>query len=107
MGGHVVTAEKARVSLAEMRDSPDMHFVKTHRRRDYDVCDVDAALYMVRDGRDALVSFARQRSEESPERYHDELRALIDRHTGGTASWGHNVLGWLRLRNRLARRRSS
>jgi hypothetical protein len=95
LGGHVVTAGKARVSLAEMRDSSDVHFVKTHRRRDYDVCDVDAALYLVRDGRDALVSFARQRSEDAPERYHDALRALIDRHTGGTASWGQNVLSWL------------
>lgn len=95
LGGHIVTAERTCVSLAEMRASPDVHFVKTHRRRDHDVCDVDAALYLVRDGRDALVSFAPQRSEEAPERYRDELRALIDRHTGGTASWGQNVLSWL------------
>ncbi len=95
LGGHVVTAERTRVSLEEMRSSPDVHFVKTHRRHDYDVCDIDAALYVVRDGRDALVSFAHQRSEEAPERYRHELRALIDRHTGGTASWGQNVLSWL------------
>lgn len=95
LGGHVVTAEEAGLSLAEMRASSDVHFVKTHRRRDYDVCDADAALYVVRDGRDALVSFAHQRSEEAPERYPDELRTLIDRHSGGTGIWGQNVLSWL------------
>ena len=95
LGGDVVPAADAGLSLGEMRDSPNVHFVKTHRRRDQDVRDVDAALALVRDGRDALVSFARQRSEEAPERYGHELRALIERHHGGTASWGQNVLSWL------------
>jgi hypothetical protein len=95
LGGQLVATERGDVSLAEARDSSDVHFVKTHRRRDYDVCDVDHAIYLARDGRDALVSFARQRAEQDPGRYRDELAGLIDRHRGGTASWGLNVLSWL------------
>lgn len=95
LGGELVATERGDVSLEEARDSSDVHFVKTHRRRDYDVCDVDHAIYLARDGRDAVVSFARQRAEEDPGRYRDELGALIDRHRGGTASWGQNVLSWL------------
>ena len=93
--GDVVVIENVDVSLTELRDSPEVHFVKTHRRRSYDVSTVDSALYIARDGRDALVSFARQRTEEASERYGKELKELIQRHTGGTASWGQNVLSWL------------
>lgn len=93
--GDLVVTENAGISLAELRNSPEVHFVKTHRRRSYDASAVDGALYVARDGRDALVSFARQRTEEAPERYGDELRELIQRHSGGTASWGQNVLSWL------------
>ncbi|MFT4166952.1 MAG: sulfotransferase domain-containing protein [Microlunatus sp.] len=93
--GDVVAIENAGVSLADLRNSADVHFVKTHRRRSYDVSAVDRALYIARDGRDALVSFARQCTEEGPERYSEELKELIQRHTGGTASWGQNVLSWL------------
>lgn len=95
LGGELVVTERGDVSLDEARDSSDVHFVKTHRRRDPDVCDVDRAIYLVRHGGDALVSFARQRAEQDPRRYRDELGALIDRHHGGTASWGQNVLSWL------------
>lgn len=95
--GDLVVTENAGISLAELRNSPEVHFVKTHRRRSYDVCAADSALYVARDGRDALVSFARQRTEEVPERYGDELEELIRRRTGGTASWGQNVLSWLPL----------
>lgn len=93
--GDVVVTENTSISLAQMRNSRDVHFVKTHRRRSYDASTADGALYIARDGRDALVSFARQRTEETPERYGEELQELIQRHTGGTASWGQNVLSWL------------
>lgn len=81
-------------SLDAAREAAEVVFVKTHRRRHYDVDEGDRALYVVRDGRDALVSFARQRAEGDPGRYRDELRALIDRRHGGTAGWGQNVLSW-------------
>jgi hypothetical protein len=84
-------------SLSEMRAAGEPHFVKTHRRRDTDVEEDDRAICLVRDGRDALVSWARQASEEDPNTYEDELRSKILRvSTAGTGSWGTNVLSWLR-----------
>lgn len=82
-------------SLVAARDAAEVVFVKTHRRRGYDGAEADRALYLVRDGRDALVSFARQRAEGSPGSYREELRSLIERRHGGTAGWGQNVLSWL------------
>jgi hypothetical protein len=43
-------------SLAEMRAADQPHFIKTHRRRDADVENDDLAIWLLRDGRDALVS---------------------------------------------------
>ena len=95
LGGNLVVSGRDDLRLDDARASSDVHFVKTHRRRDDEVSDADRALYLVRDGRDAVVSFARQRSEEDPGRYRAELEALLARHRGGTASWGQNVLSWL------------
>jgi hypothetical protein len=84
-------------SLSEMRAADEPHFVKTHRQRDADVDEDDRAICLVRDGRDALVSWARQTSEEDPSTYEDELRSMILRvSTVGTGSWGTNVLSWVR-----------
>jgi hypothetical protein len=84
-------------SLADMRASDEPHFIKTHRQRDADVDENDPAICLVRDGRDALVSWARQSSEKDPNSYEAELQAKILRvGTTGTGSWGNNVLSWLR-----------
>src|SRR3954452_20188736 len=83
-------------SLSEMRADGRPHFVKTHRQRDADVAEDDRAICLVRDGRDALVSWARQASEDDPDTYEDELRSKILRvSAAGTGSWGSNVLSWL------------
>jgi hypothetical protein len=80
-----------------MRASDATHFIKTHRQRDADIDEHDPAICLVRDGRDALVSWARQASEEDPSTYEAELRAKILRvSTVGTGSWGNNILSWLR-----------
>jgi hypothetical protein len=84
-------------SLSEMRAVDEPHFIKTHRQRDGDVDEDDRAICLVRDGRDALVSWARQASEEDPNTYENELRSRILRVSAvGTGSWGANVLSWLR-----------
>jgi hypothetical protein len=84
-------------SLSEMRAVDEPHFVKTHRQRDADVDEDDRAICLVRDGRDALVSWARQASEEDASTYEDQLRSKILRVSAvGTGSWGTNVLSWLR-----------
>jgi hypothetical protein len=82
--------------LADMRASSEPHFIKTHRQRDADVDENDPAICLVRDGRDALVSWARQASEEDPDSYEAALLTKISNDaTAGTGSWGNNVLSWL------------
>ncbi|MBM2618840.1 sulfotransferase domain-containing protein [Actinoplanes sp. LDG1-06] len=82
-------------SLDDLRASDELHLVKTHRPRDADVHEEDRAICLVRDGRDALVSWARQESE-SPDRVsRTALRSLINGERG-SRSWGVNVLSWLR-----------
>jgi hypothetical protein len=83
-------------SLADMRASDETHFIKTHRQRDADVAENDPAICLVRDGRDALVSWARQASEEDPHGYEAALLSKISNDAvAGTGSWGNNVLSWL------------
>jgi hypothetical protein len=97
LGRDLVGFTDRPASLAELRASDDPHFIKTHRQRDADIDENDRAICLVRDGRDALVSWARQASEEDPSSYEAELRARILRvSTVGTGSWGTNVLSWLR-----------
>ncbi|GLY96154.1 hypothetical protein Acsp02_34090 [Actinoplanes sp. NBRC 103695] len=76
-------------SLSEMRATDELHFVKTHRQHDADVDEDDRAICLVRDGRDALVSWARQASEEDPNTYRAELRSKILRvSASGTGKLG-------------------
>jgi hypothetical protein len=84
-------------TLDAMRSSQEVYFVKTHRQRDDDVDEADRAICLVRDGRDAVVSWARLLGERDPSRFEAEMRNLINRKdTVGTGSWGRNVLSWLR-----------
>jgi hypothetical protein len=79
-----------------MRAAPEPHFVKTHRPRDERVDQADHAICLVRDGRDALVSWARMLSEKDPAGFSTALRQLIeDTSARGSGSWGANVLSWL------------
>lgn len=79
----------------ELRASPEVHLVKTHNQRRPPVLPGDPAIYLVRDGRDATVSFARMQAEKSGQ-FEDEVRALVLRSAEtGVGGWGHNVLSWL------------
>jgi Sulfotransferase domain len=96
IGRELVGYTDRAATIQGMRASDEVHFVKTHRQRDGDVDEADRAICLVRDGRDAAVSWARLLSEADPSRFEPELRALIDRcDTVGTGSWGGNVLSWL------------
>jgi len=96
VGADLVGYTDRPAPLAVMRASADVHFIKTHRQRDTDVEEQDAAICLVRDGRDALVSWARQASEADSSRYEAELRARITQQAPtGTGGWGRNVLSWL------------
>ncbi|BEL13021.1 hypothetical protein Q0Z83_112120 [Actinoplanes sichuanensis] len=96
LGSDLIGFTERPGELTDLRASDEPHFIKTHRQRDADVSEGDYAICLVRDGRDALVSWARQDSEDDPARYEAELRAKILRDTAvGTGSWGNNVLSWL------------
>jgi hypothetical protein len=85
-----------------MTDGPEVHFVKTHKRRK---ADGHPAIYLVRDGRDAVASAARLRAAAEPvpdggrARFEQLLREEITRpylaDQPSSGSWGGNVLNWL------------
>ncbi|MDQ2813930.1 MAG: sulfotransferase domain-containing protein [Actinomycetota bacterium] len=96
LGADLIGSRKRPAAVEALREAQEVHFVKTHRPRDGQVDEVDKAICLVRDGRDALVSWARQVSEKDGRRYEDELRAMIIRpDERGAGQWGRNVLSWL------------
>jgi hypothetical protein len=83
-------------SLAEMSAAHAPYFVKTHDLPDDD----NPAIYLVRDGRDALISHAhfileydRKVENQGPELFHDALRMLIETDSS-FAGWSGNVQAW-------------
>lgn len=96
LGSDLVGFAERPATIEVMRESNEIYFVKTHRQRDNQVVDLDMAICLVRDGRDALVSWARMASEADGTRFEAELRAMITRRPEvGTGTWGSNVLSWL------------
>jgi hypothetical protein len=93
-----VRPEEPEPGLEALRDDPDVHVVKTHEPAEDD----RPAIYIVRDGRDALVSHAHyvvSYDWEVPEaqqadRFVEALDLLIDTDTS-FGGWGGNVTAWL------------
>lgn len=77
-------------TVDEMAAKPETLIVKTHRR----AADHHPAIYLFRDGRDVLVSYAHMRAEEGRP-YAEVLRELITTSTSSTGTWGQNVCHWL------------
>lgn len=84
-------------SLADMANSADLCCVKTH---DVPRNDEHPAIYIVRDGRDALVSYAHyalreppQPGDARPDSFLEMLRVLIES-DGYFGGWGPNVTAW-------------
>ena len=92
-------APESAGTLARMAEEPLPYLVKTHEQAQ----DRNPAVYLVRDGRDALVSYAwfisamekAGRIKREPRPFEEILRFLIttDADFGG---WSSHVLGWLR-----------
>lgn len=96
LGSDLVGFAERPAAIEAMRESNEVHFVKRHRQCDDQVDEMDKAICLVRDGRDALVSWARMASEPEGIRFESELHAMITRRNKvGTGGWGHNVLSWL------------
>lgn len=75
----------------EMAAKPEILFVKTHRRAN----DTYPSIYLFRDGRDALVSYARLKASEGDVKYEETLKELITVSAGQTGTWGQNICHWL------------
>ncbi|MEW9555958.1 sulfotransferase domain-containing protein [Nonomuraea sp. NPDC050783] len=91
LGPDLIGFEERPSSIEEMRASGKPHFVKTHRQR---AGEEDRAICLVRDGRDAMTSWAHLTGAPDIEA---EIRTMINRRDEvGTGSWGQNVLSWLR-----------
>lgn len=84
--GHVA----AEWTVDEMVVKQETLIVKTHRRAP----DNYPAIYLHRDGRDSIVSYARKMSNSKS--YHDNLKKLITTSSSSTGTWGQNVLHWLK-----------
>jgi Sulfotransferase domain len=96
LGADLVGSTGRPAAIDDLRRSAEVHLIKTHRQRDDDVDERDRAICLVRDGRDALVSWARLVSEMDRSPFEDSLRAMMNRRDKvGTGSWGRNVLSWL------------
>ena len=81
------------LSLAEMSRRDDRYIVKTHDMPPDD----HPAIYLVRDGRDALLSHARfvldyDRVPANPDGHYGTLRHLIESSSFG--GWSGNVMAW-------------
>jgi hypothetical protein len=85
--------------IGAMREHEETIFLKTHRV--VDARDPSPALYIVRDGRDSLVSYAHfvRSREESAFRslsFDEALTALLEREAHPYGSWSANVRAWTR-----------
>jgi hypothetical protein len=84
--------------LEATRDRPETFFIKTHRLRES--VDPAPAVYIVRDGRDALVSYAHYVAERDVPRYRglsfeDRLTLLVaDNRRHPYGKWSQNVAAW-------------
>ena len=97
LGHEVIGASRRTLSYDEMRADENLHWVKTHRPVDDTIHEDDRVIHLVRDGRDAVVSWARQHAEGGGQTYHEALSRLIDRpESTGAGGWGANVLSWSR-----------
>lgn len=83
--------------VAAAREREETVFVKTHRLAAPD--NRDPAIYLVRDGRDSLVSYAHFMKARGGPKYdslsfEDALAALIARNDHPFGSWSGNVRAW-------------
>src|SRR5262245_37566625 len=89
----VIGDGQLHLSLIEMSRGDDRYVVKTHDMPSED----HPAIYLVRDGRDALLSYARfildyDDASADPDGYYGTLRRLIERAPFG--GWSANTIAW-------------
>src|SRR5262245_49180365 len=86
--------------LASAAVAPERYYVKTHRLPDDNR---EPAIYLIRDGRDALVSYAwfmlqirqnKEAAEVSADEFHATLARLIQSDNPSFGDWSANVRAW-------------
>lgn len=96
----VINIGKKRLSVAEMIADQKTFLVKTHKLME----DEFPAIYLVRDGRDSLVSFTHRRlakdgvttkDKDWQSKYNHKLKELMTTRTSVFGNWGQNVCHWL------------
>lgn len=100
IGPDLVGYRRRPEDRALMHDSPEIFFTKTHKRRKSDGY---PAIYLVRDGRDAVVSYARFRASRTGGMGEPSFEALLREAIArpyvegqpSSGTWGGNVLSWL------------
>lgn len=92
---------RTELTDAEMAESEAVYFVKTHSLPSETT---NPAIYLVRDGRDSLVSYAwfslvwhrgMAAEQVTPEQIHEALFNVMVDPRGPYGTWGSNVLAWL------------
>ncbi|BAQ15706.1 sulfotransferase domain-containing protein [Methyloceanibacter caenitepidi] len=93
--GHTANADDA-LPLDEFRASDDCYFIKTHEHPDGTVADDDMVFYVVRDGRDACISYQRYLLKIAE----FEKVTLEEVLTGAVpfGLWGSHILRWHQAR---------
>ena len=91
--------------IDELRTGPELHFVKTHRLED--ARDPAPALYVVRDGRDAIVSHAHYVGDRGTPRwagtsFNQRVAGLIAPGVPVFGHWSRNVHRWRTRRGPVA-----
>jgi hypothetical protein len=100
----IIAHQELPASLEEMAADRQTYIVKTH---DLPGNDDYPAIYLVRDGRDAVVSYARyilafrvhDDIPKTEELFRDRLRKLIEKGNPTGGEWSANVKGWSRRPN--------
>jgi hypothetical protein len=94
---HIIGNARLDAPIAALQRDERYHIVKTHNLPEEDY----PAIYLVRDGRDALVSFARfvlpPEHADNRDEYLALLRQLIEG-TGSYGGWSGNVRAWMARR---------
>ena len=78
-------------SLEQARTSEQLYYIKTHELLDNRVADEDKVIYLIRDGRESSLSFAKYQQQ-----FGDKNATLNDILYGNSfiGSWGEHVTSW-------------
>ena len=77
--------------IEKARDEEKLYYIKTHELLNYSVDENDKAIYLIRDGREATLSFTNHQNV-----FNSQKKNLVDTIYGNSfiGSWGEHVASW-------------